>query len=733
MSLKKSSPDVLNPDVRHRPAWPVVVTALTLFGLLAMLPSILPALHLNLHPAAPNSSYGVTLMVAPRTPHSVHVGNVAKPLDPTLAPATLTTANADREAAAVAAEDKRLRVVLHDSSRVYQPEVIPVRGSLPTLVLTAGNSASTAATLVQYGAMVMLPNNAALLLDNVYVSTNATLDIGGSTLRTLYLDSGSGGFASIVGWNGNLVFKGTAAHPLTIMGWDRSTSTPAADLGYGRSYIREAGGSMTLTNVRATDLGFWSGRTGGVSWTGLSGKPSTGGATDSTFTGDTYGSFISRGIGVTFKDDLFEYNQLDGLHVHRYSQNITATASSSVRNGGSGFVVSPATSNTLLYSDIAQNNSGDGYFINGRPLATGASASGGSITPGSGNSVEYSAALNNGKIGVLVEGGTGTVVKGDQVCAAGTAVSVRSGATDSVVTGNTIRCNPRSGFSVGPLASGTELAGNAVDGARTAFLIRTAGHVELDKNLVTNGRVFGVSSRGASTVTGTDNTLAGTGFRAIDARAGAPMPALYDSNTANWAYHSHTTFINYLQFHPLAAMWVTILLIVILAFIWSQFRRPSIHPYPNSTNWTGAEAEAITAPAAAEEVNIRYAQPQHYVQQPPLEHLPFEQRETVAAGYQRDPVPTESWVWDNAVKAPRPVRSSWSVPEPEPWQGESWQGEPSELESIEGPAPAPPTPRYDGPRPPWATAPLPELKTAKAADDDLYGIYSTRSRGTDQT
>ena len=38
-----------------------------------------------------------------------------------------------------------------------EPEVIPTRGSLPTLVLTAGQGTYTAADLVQYGALVMLP------------------------------------------------------------------------------------------------------------------------------------------------------------------------------------------------------------------------------------------------------------------------------------------------------------------------------------------------------------------------------------------------------------------------------------------------------------------------------------------------------------------------------------------------------------------------------------------------
>jgi len=578
--------------------WPAVLGAVVIFAVLSMLPTILPALHLHLQPTAPTTSYGVTLIVAPREPRSVHLPAVARPIDPGLPPATLPAVDPSREAATVSAEDKRLRTMLHQAARVYQPEVVPSRGSLPTLVLTAGQGSYTADTLAQYGALVMLPNDAALLVDNVYVSTNASLTLGGPNMRVLYLDSGSGGFATIVGWGGNLTFAGTAKHAMTIMGWDRSTNSPAADQGYGRSYIREAGGRMTLTNVRVSSLGFWSGRTGGVAWTGLTGKPSTGGATASTFTNDTYGAFVSRGYGVTFKNDLFEFNQLDGLHIHRYSVNSAIVSSSAARNGGNGFVVSPATQGTQMRADVAEHNAGNGFFLNGRPLATGASASGGAVTPGIGTALEYSAALSNERIGILVEGGLGTVLKGDQVCAGITAIVVRDGATDTVVTGNTVRCNPRSGFSIGPSAPGAVLSGNAVNGSRTAFLIRDAGPVRLDKNLVTNAIVFGISARGAtSSVSGVGNTIAGSGFRAVDSRADAPAPSLYGTNLSGWVYHARITFWTYLQFHPLAAMWLGILILVIVAWVWSRRRRLPSHPYPASTRWRGEveAAEIVTA------------------------------------------------------------------------------------------------------------------------------------------
>jgi hypothetical protein len=582
-------------------AWLFVAAAAVFFAVLASLPAILPALHLELHPSAPKTSYGVTLMVAPRTITTIHVPAVAGPIDPSLAPALLPVVDGAREAATVAAEDKRLRTVLHAALSVYEPEVVAIRGSLPTLVLTATTGSYTAQTLVEYGAMVLLPDRAALLIDNVYVSTNATLTLGGPSLRTLYMDSGSGGFATIVAWGGNLKFAGTPSAPMTIMGWDRSLGSPAQDQGYGRSYIREVGGRMTFTDVRVSSLGFWSGRTGGVAWTGLTGSPSTGGASDSTFTDDTYGAFVSRGYDVSFDADLFEYNQLDGLHIHRYSQDVTAVASSAVRNGGDGFVVSPATEDTRLVDDIAEHNGDDGFYLDGEPLATGASASGGSVTPSTDTDVASSAALDNGLIGIEVEGGLGTVVEGDQVCGGVTAIELKAGVSNAVVTGNTISCHPRSGISVGPSAPGTVVSGNAVNGARTAFLVSDSGPVQLDQNLVTNATVFGVSARGASSaVTGVGNTIQGSGFRAIDYRADAPAPRLYSSNVSDWTYHAEITFWSYLEFHPLAAMWLGIATLLLLSCLWSRRRRAPSHPYPASTRWRPESETAETAVPARE-------------------------------------------------------------------------------------------------------------------------------------
>ena len=252
------------------------------------------------------------------------------------------------------------------------------------------------------------------------------------------------------------------------MGWDRAVNRPAADLGNGRSYIREVGGKMTLSDVRVVLAGLLErqDRRGGVD---RPDRQPEHGRRDRL---DVHRRHLRRVRLPRFRSHVHaptcsSSTNSTGCTSTATRSNSSVTSSSASRNGGNGFIVSPATQNTLLHGDVSEHNAEDGYFINGRPLATGASASGGSAAPGSGTVIEDSAALGNGQIGILVEGGTGTVIEGDQVCASVTAIAVRNGVTDAVLTGNDIRCDPRSGFSIGPSTPGTVISGNTVVGPRT--------------------------------------------------------------------------------------------------------------------------------------------------------------------------------------------------------------------------------------------------------------------------
>src|SRR5262245_10656424 len=181
------------PAVRRK-SW-TVLAALAIFAALAALPAILPALHLKITTVPPTARGGIQLPGAPRALPPIRLPPAARPTGPAGPTATFPQVSEPQEAAAVAFEDNRLRTMLHDSFRTYQPKIIHYRHALPTLLLTSGThtvysgffhyvvpgkSVYTAADLISNGAMVRLPDGGALLKDNVFVSSGARLDLSSS-------------------------------------------------------------------------------------------------------------------------------------------------------------------------------------------------------------------------------------------------------------------------------------------------------------------------------------------------------------------------------------------------------------------------------------------------------------------------------------------------------------------------------------------------------------------------
>ncbi|HEY7926146.1 MAG TPA: right-handed parallel beta-helix repeat-containing protein [Candidatus Dormibacteraeota bacterium] len=568
------------------------LAAVVFFAALAGLPWLFTA---NTSPpwvqSAQNTS-AVPLPAAPQLLSAVQLSSVATPIQPDGQTAAQPTVDATHSAALVAGEDNRLRTLLHHSSRMVAPAILVVPGALPTLVLTARPDPYTLTDLLSARAVVPLGQvGGYLLVDSVLVRPSASLKLGGADgMSTLLMDSTTAGFSSLVTWGGTLELAGQSTAALNITGWDEVNNQAAQDRGYGRPYIRAVGGRLDLTDVHASSLGFWSGRTGGVAWTGISTRASSGGAVSSTFIGNTYGAFVSRSAGVGFNGDLFESNELDGLRLHNKANNSTITSSAAVRNGGNGFVVSRGATADVLYGDVAIHNAGNGFLLNGQPLVNGASPSGASTTASIGTVVEFGDAENNGRTGILVEGGSGTMVRNNIVCGVATAIAVRSGASATSVLGNEVRCGLRVALSIGPAVTGTTISGNMFEQARIGLLIRNSPGVRLMTNQFDGITVFGISVRGASPgVVGNDNTIAGKGFQPIDVRGGAPAVQLTATNTKDWVHSSTVTVLSYLRFHPLLSTWVAILLLVIISWIVVRLRRRPAAPYRHTVPWQSSQ------------------------------------------------------------------------------------------------------------------------------------------------
>jgi hypothetical protein len=586
--------------------WTANGAALALIIGLALLPFVLHGKSTPPWVQAAQKTSPIPLAGASASLPGVALSPIATPVNPEQAPAGPPTADPVRSAALVAGEDLRLRQLIHHIGRLAYPVVMPaaaqldptstvLRSTTPTLVLP-GPSSYTISDLKASGAALPLVDGGYMLVDNILVGPGATLTLGGPSLPTLLMASGTGGFTSLVDWGGTLTLAGAGPDaPLTIIGWDRAAGVPAKDGGYGRPYIRAVGGRLDLRYVRVSSLGFWSGRTGGVSWTGISTRMSTGSAVSSQFVGNAYGAFVSRASGIQFKDDLFESNELDGLRLHRNASNSTVTLSASARNGGNGFVVSRGATGNVLQNDVAVNNSENGFLLIGLPLTTGASPSGSRSVASIGTTVEYSEARDNARTGILVEGGAGTIIRQNIVFAKVTGMAVRAGATNTLVVGNEVRGGGRIALAIGPAVIGTTIDANTLSNARIGLLIRNSAGVRIINNHFAGISVFGISVRGSSPgVVGNDNVIAGRGFQPIDTRGGAQTPTMTGNNTSGWQHRSSLSLIGELRYHPILDTWLLILTLVVVSSLVARLRRRPERPYSYSVPWRPA---APAAPA----------------------------------------------------------------------------------------------------------------------------------------
>jgi hypothetical protein len=189
----------------------------------------------------------------------------------------------EAEAAYVADEDRRLvEVRTVDSLARWSKTSLnsPYRiatGSAYTLVLTPRREVYTIKDLLGLAPQTFIrqPDGGYLLSEHVVIQNGATLNLASSGGLTLRLASDDKGFVSIVNYGGVLNVQGANGRPVRISSWNRDTDGPDTLTNDGRAYIRSLGGQVRFRYAELSDLGFWSGRTGGLSLTGTD-RPNSG-------------------------------------------------------------------------------------------------------------------------------------------------------------------------------------------------------------------------------------------------------------------------------------------------------------------------------------------------------------------------------------------------------------------------------------------------------------------------
>lgn len=553
---------------------------------------------------------------------------------------TISTKDAERATNAVAAEDRRITEVRTVSSLArWQGKnwKTPYRlstGTGYTLVLTPRPEPYTVTDLLRLAPQTFLRMNdgAYLLTEHIAVMPRATLRLsqpGGLKLR---LSSSSKGFATIVSLGGRLELVGEQGARMRISSWDLDAAKPDLATSDGRAYLRAVGGQFAASSVDLSDLGFWSGRTGGLSLTGTD-RPNTGaiesigqagaaGAagkspslladasaqpagplrpgqpnpnmgftvpaqdyvsgriSGSTIDGNAFGLFVSGANGLQISESTVRNSQIAGVVLHRYVTNGVISTTTSAHNVGDGFTVDRATTGISITQSTATDNSGSGFRISGRPLSEGPSAVGSSLQSYGNNSITGSTATGNGQYGIEVLGGVNIGLQNNRIRDHTMGIMVNGPATRVSITGNQVQDVDRHGIALVNDVSDSTVTGNVVNDAATGVYLRQSS-AQVKGNTVQTAHSHGVSLVGD--VDGTEvafNVLAGSGASALDMHRGRGTVASATNNIGGWSDTTPWYFWFKKLLHPMTTLWVTIAVLMIVSAVRSWGRDHNVvHPY----------------------------------------------------------------------------------------------------------------------------------------------------------
>jgi hypothetical protein len=517
--------------------------------------------------------------------------------------------DAERQAQLVQGEDERLidvRVAGAARQVTYPLRPYRVRSSgFYTLVLPARRAVYTMGDLRELAPQTFLQqrDGSYLLREHILVDTGATLALSPSKPTTIRMSSGAAGFVSIVTRGGKLRLLGSASAPLTFTSWDETASTTDKTVKDGRAYIL-AMGQLVVKHANFEDLGFWSGRTGGLALAG-SGAPSagldlgseetkvtTGSSTDSReaeilpsgnlpddedsidtvvgevsdtkITGNAFGLFVTGASGTEIRNVTISRSLVNGLVLHRSVRSAQVEQVRVEKSGADGIVVTRGVEAALLTQVTSTGNGRDGVVITGTPLAKGPSPSGSSIRQFGNNVLTASLIEGNGRTGVRIVGGTQVRLLGNSIEGGVQGVLVSAGAAGVVIDANRITNVDGSGIQIRD-ANGIEVSGNSVRRTRTGVHVMNA-EAEIQDNTVASATLHAISLVGKVTgTTITSNALGGRGSSAIDqARLeGGAEPELDGNDLSGWdRVITQDGVISTLK-HPLTVIWILIAVLLI--------------------------------------------------------------------------------------------------------------------------------------------------------------------------
>jgi parallel beta-helix repeat protein len=404
-------------------------------------------------------------------------------------PDSVARAQLDRSAQAARLARKLTAPQLLDPAKAGSTGVTP----LATLALAPRTTPYTLAELRKLAppAFADVPGiaGAVLVTANIEVPTGATLVVDSAT-PDVRLASSAGRFAALVS-RGTVRVAGSDDVEVRISSWDAGTRAADAVSTDGRAFVLQIGGRMDVDHARFSSLGFGTGTTSGVAWSGAPADTgsservkATGTVTSSVFTGNHFGAYTHEAQGMAWQNNIFAGNEEYGFDPHDFSDDFLVTGNTAAHNGKHGFIFSRGCTNNVMRGNWAYDNVGHGFMIDdGRSLTTAEAKS--RIDASNDNVVTGNVAYDNGASGIEIEGGTGNVVSANTLTRNDIGVRIKDGAAARVVD-NTIVDSDRYGVNVLDSGGQVPVTGNHISGSWAAVNLAGTNSATVGANTITD-------------------------------------------------------------------------------------------------------------------------------------------------------------------------------------------------------------------------------------------------------
>jgi parallel beta-helix repeat protein len=388
-----------------------------------------------------------------------------------------------------ARELQRSRRVTEAAPTLTAPVLLPPSfpETLPTLVLAPREAPYDLGELQESVPEAFEVVDGALLIRaSIEVPPGSRLTVSGATSSDVRLLSSPTGFAVIIVRGGTLDIRGDEQTPVRISSWDPDAADVDTEPADGRSFLLTIGGRMDIAHADVGYLGFGTGTSSGVAWRGadhatdVSATKAVGSATDAVLHDNWFGAYTFEAQGMRFLDSTFRDNAAYGFDPHDLSSDFLVQGNVAHGNGRHGFIVSRGCDRNVLRDNVAYDNRGHGFMIDdGRSEDTDYADA--ARLPSNDNQLIGNHAYDNDGSGVEIEGGSGTVVRGNLLERNHVGIRVKNDAS-LVIQDNRVADSRLAGVDVLSAGDEAEVMRNDITGGWASVSVPDATSVRLSAN-----------------------------------------------------------------------------------------------------------------------------------------------------------------------------------------------------------------------------------------------------------